>query len=253
MTTPHSQQGGSGSAWQGGMGRMRWWTAASSTNITITTIMKPRHSAHEWGSNNVFIVWAICIFFSYIISCFILSIIYATRAWDDPMWTPQKETYDSAPGFIINIPALLQTFRIYYQAYKLLQIPAKSSHVWLNSKICPSDVHLSCQSDVKTSKILTDCQCQRSDLSKMTGFREECPCPHALICQIWHLSDEISHFWSILTISPSRIVASLEGNKFILPPSHTVVLGYSDLKYDSSSVRSQLSKLTSTGNSSIDR
>ena len=44
-------------------------------------------------------------------------------------------------------PDLLQTLRIYYY------IPAKSSHVWLNSEICPSDVDLSCQSDVKNSEI----------------------------------------------------------------------------------------------------
>ena len=66
--------------------------------------------------------------------------------------------------------------------------------------------------------------CQVSDLSNLTefweGFREECPselCPHALICQIWHLSDQINLFRRFLTICSFRIVVSLEGNKSILP------------------------------------
>ena len=102
--------------------------------------------------------------------------------------------------------------------------------LWNLSIRCRSELSIWCEKLRNLDRWTCQCQCQRSDLSKMTGFREECPCPHALICQIWHLSDELSHFQSILTICSSRIVASLERNKSILPslppPSHTVVLGY---------------------------
>ena len=158
-------------------------------------------------------------------------------------------------NFMTKNPVLWPTFRFYYQHsgfiikltnhYKsLLSCPVLRWHgdkMWLMSEICQvcqSAVNLSCPSDVKKWQIseichlkpwsvrnldrsIHHCRCQVSELSKMTGFREECPsdlCPHALICQIWHLSDEISHFRSILTICSSRIVVSLERKVFI-PPS----------------------------------